>query len=122
MFLDPDDYYPDNDILDKKGRLSQRLFDDGTKADYYYRGNSTTPLFAYYSDGHFESELGIVDKKNGTISLPYRDGIIEVLDKNGALVSYIFPDGTAITVSCPFKRTIQSYSLLASQAHFALFC
>ncbi|MBQ7286642.1 MAG: hypothetical protein IJW73_02660 [Candidatus Gastranaerophilales bacterium] len=42
----------------------------------------------------YKDKNGVIDYENETITLPYRDGIKQVLDKNGSLRSFIFPDGT----------------------------
>lgn len=82
------------DVIDSKGRITKRTLEDGTVANYFYKEKSDDVLFIYYSDGRFESENGIVNKQENTISFPYRDGILQVFNHEGRNVSFIFPDGT----------------------------
>ena len=83
-----------SDVLDSKGRISKRILEDGITVNYFYKEKSDDILFVYYSDGKFESENGIVNTQENTISFPYRDGILQVFNHEGRTVSFIFPDGT----------------------------
>lgn len=82
------------DVVDSKGRITKRVLEDGTIANYFYRERSDEILFIYYSNGKFESKDGVVNKEENTISFPYRDGIKQVFNHEGRNVSFIFPDGT----------------------------
>ena len=83
-----------SEVLDSKGRISQRIYDDGNIANYIYKERSDEVLFIYHSNGSFETDEGIVNYADKTISFPYKDGIMQVLNHEGRLIALVFPDGT----------------------------
>ena len=80
------------DILDVKGRLLKRHFEDGSTKSYFYKEKSDDILFTYHN-GVFETKDGVVDYSDNTVSFPYRDGIRQVFDCEGNNIAFIFPDG-----------------------------
>jgi len=86
-------FIAEKDIFDEQRRLVGRTFENGITANYHYNGNTREILFAYFSDGHFESSKGIINPEEQTISFEHRDGILKVLDKDGNLRAFIFPNG-----------------------------
>ena len=82
-----------NSRKDEKSRLEYFIFEDGTRVDYHYRGDSKELLFAMFSNGVIETEQGEVDLKKKTITFANCFNDEQVFNFDGELLMYRYNNG-----------------------------